>query len=258
MPITWTPELDRALSSAVERYQGESWPYVAQRLSSDTGLVISADAANKRYLRIERAKDATGTKRVLPDTRVEVGKAPGFAGLDIAFYDIETSDLKAFVGTMLCASVCDQWANITHRTLWDFDQDSLVDDKGLCVWLRDELEKFDVTVGWNNFMFDQSFLNARLMRWGERPMRDMLGIDPMWKAKRGRYGLNIGSARLGRVAEFFKTPHQKPDLPPETWILAERGDREAMDLLLDRCDGDVLSTRDVFHHLKRMIRAIHR
>lgn len=253
----WTPELDRALFNTAQEYNEEHWEAIAIDLTHKLHVPFTADAARKRYGRIKHENWLTETGYFPPQT-IEVGPAKDFVGFTLGFYDIETSDLRMMAGTVLCATVGDNWGKTTTRTVWDFPQESLIDDRGIVVWIRDELEKYDISVGWNGFMFDQSSINARLLRWGERPIRDMMAIDPMWKAARGRYGLNIGSKRLANVAKFFNSPNQKPELPAEVWILAERGDKDAMDILVERNIADVLVLRDIFDYLKPMMRTIHR
>lgn len=179
-------------------------------------------------------------------------------GFRLAFYDIETTDLGALMGDILCASIADCWGGVTTRTAHDFLQESPLDDSGVAEWLRDELEKFDILIGWNNFNFDQSFLNARLLRWGKRPLRDIMSIDPMWKARAGRYGARIGSSKLLNVQKFFRVPHEKTEIDWDTWKLAARGDESAMLEVVGHCEADVLVLRDVFNHLKPLVRTIHR
>lgn len=265
MTLTWNSNLDTLLSEVVESSEGDTWSSIASRLSERAEFFISGDAARKRYERLKAAEDFAlrnyGTGEVkLPDPanvlpHVEQGE---FVGFNNGYWDLETTSLGAWTGHLLVASVADNWGNIQHRTKLDFEQRDLLDDRGLALWIRDRLEEFDINLQWNGFMFDIPMLNARLLYHNEKPLRDQMAIDLRFKHGGGRYGLQVGSAKLKNVAAFFETPNQKPDLPPSVWKRAEIGDTEALEVMVDRCDADCLVLRDIFQRSKSMIRTIHR
>lgn len=258
--LTWTPELDRTLLSAVNHNEGESWGVIGRAVSEATGLVITKDMARNRYNRLQELETLAQISPVISPDPIEIPAQPinEYVGLNIAFYDLETTSLGGWTGDMLCAAITDNWGRTREANLWDFPQRTPYDDAGLAAWVRDNLEEFDILCAWNGFMFDQPFLNAKLVESGQRIMRDIMGIDPMYKARPGRYGLKVGSSKLKSVAQWLRTPNQKPELPPIVWRDAVHGDREAMALLQDRCKADTLVMRDNFQHLKPMIRTIHR
>lgn len=216
----------------------------------------------RKVARLKELEDAYESARVISGDEQEWEGVPvpegTFVGFRQAFFDIETTNLGAFMGRMLCASVCDSWGNVTTRTISDFPQTTVLDDSGLAEWLRDELERYDIITGWNSSQFDVSFLQARLLRWGKRALRqDIMHIDPMYKARPGR-GARIGSSKLDNVAKFFRTPDQKTPLDWDVWNLAATGDPGSMALVVEHCEADVLVLRSVFQHLKPLIRTVHR
>lgn len=71
-------------------------------------------------------------------------------------------------------------------------------------------------------------------------------------------GSRIGSSKLVNVQKFFKTADSKTDVDWDTWNLASMGDEKAMDYVVEHCEADVLVLRDVFNHLKPLVRTIHR
>lgn len=182
----------------------------------------------------------------------------GFVGLRLGFFDIEATGLNAIMGRMLAAAIADSWGNVTVRRADEFDRSSPLDDSGLAEWYRDELERYDVLVSWNGFGYDVPMLNARLLRWGKRPMADRMQIDAMWKAGGGRYGIRVGSRKLDNVAKFFRIEEAKTPLDWDTWQLAGVGDEAALAEVVEHNVADVLVTRRVFNHLKPMVRTIHR
>lgn len=225
-------------------------------------MPFTADQVRRKRERLREVEDAYESARVISTDEQEFGNVPvpkgEFVGFRMAFFDIETTNLGALMGRMLCASVADSWGNVTTRTISDFDQTTVLDDSGLAEWIRDELERYDIVVGWNSSQFDISFIQARLLRWGRRALRqDLMHIDPMYKARPGR-GARIGSSKLDNVAKFFRTPDQKTALDWDTWNLAAAGDEAAMALVVEHCEADVLVLRSVFQNLKPLIRTVHR
>lgn len=267
--MIWTQEDDSRLSGVYEKLrqasEGESPTFgaVASELTKVTGLPYTADQVRNRLRRIDEMNRATESARVSSVDELEFDGLPvpqeDFIGFRMAFFDIESTNLGAIMGRMLVWSIADSWGNITTARITDFPQDSIIHDEGLAVALRDELERYDIIVGWNSKLFDVSFLNARLLRWGQRPLRqDLMHSDPMYKARQGGYSARIGSSKLDNVAKFFRTDDQKTPLDWDTWNLAAAGDSEAMDKIVEHCEADVLVLRSVFGHLKPLIRSIHR
>ncbi len=259
---SWTRASDLALQATRAEFPEATNREIAQRLA-EKGVYTTGDAVQKRLRRlaeqiaIDELRPAEESQDFLDVPEPE----DGFIGFRMAFVDIETTDLKALMGRMLCASIADNFGNVISKTIYDFEQTSIIDDSGLAVWLRDELEKYDIIVGWNSRLFDVPFLNARLMRWGERPMRmDMMHLDPMYRARASAAGIRIGSAKLVNVSKFFDRDQHvtKTDIDWDTWAKAQSGDQEAMKYLVEHCEADTLVLRRMFNHLKPLIRTVHR
>ena len=179
-------------------------------------------------------------------------------GFSIVFFDIEATSLKGNFGRMLCASgVESDGEPVTFRA--DDPQyagTKLRDDSRLVVAFRNYLQQFDIIVGWNSKGYDIPFLNTRLLIAGERPWNPGWQIDLMWKAK--KFSLALHSARLDAVAKTFRTPNQKTDIEFDMWLDAALHEKEAMDYVVDHCEKDVLVLREVFSHLKPLVREIRR
>lgn len=264
MPMMWNERLDDLLLSTVETTRTDRiyWASVSEALSEALDTFVSAESARKRYGRLmESLSGALRATSATPAGTDVPSVPPGeFVGLEMAYWDLETTSLGAWTGHLLCASIADNWGRVQKNdifSLQDEGEPDATNDRNLAVWVRDALERFDVQVAWNGSMFDMGFLNARLIKHGERPLRRMLGVDPRFKAGGGRYGLLVGSAKLKNVALFLDTPHQKPELGPDTWKRAEHGDREALTILQERCTLDALTLRDIFARIKPMVQTIH-
>lgn len=179
--------------------------------------------------------------------------------IKIVFFDTESTDLKAMMGRILCASFVTLDGEEAKTLRYDrspYKTDDPVDDGKLCVAIRDTLEKFNMIVGWNSKLHDIPLLNARLAKWGERPFEPHLHLDLMWYS--GGSSMKIGSKKLDNVAKYFNVKNQKTPISWDDWARAGAGDRAAMDVVVEHCEQDVLVLRDVYHHLIPYVKNIHR
>lgn len=183
----------------------------------------------------------------------------GFIGLNIVYFDLETTNLTAIMGRLLCCSFGDSWGQITTLRVDETKQRTPIDDRELAVKIRDYLEaEADIICGWNSKLFDIPFLNARLLRHGERPIRkDIKHVDLMYYAG-GQFN-KIGSKKLINVQKFApEVPNAKSDVDWDTWALAGMGDVAALNYVVEHCEADIRVLRDVFGQLKPHIVNIHR
>lgn len=173
--------------------------------------------------------------------------------MKIAYWDLETSDLNGDFGRLLCASIL----SLPDETMISYRQDdyvrrkkakSMADDHAIAVDIRDTLETFHITAGWYSKGFDIPFLNTRLAAHGERRLNSKLHLDGVWYAK-GWRGIKAKSGKLADVAVFFGLDERKMAVEPEEWIAARAGDKDAMDIAIDRCESDVRLTRSVVEQL---------
>lgn len=250
--MIWTPELDALL----KQQEYDHGPLTAQELSdrlNAKGVPTTKDAVQKR-----RKKLRTASPPVKDEVGLSVPAAgDGFVGIRTIWWDLETTGLTAIMGRILCCSFADSWGNVKTFRYEDYPGESLIDDGPLCVAIRDELEKAGHWCTWNGKRYDVPLLNARLLKAGERPLRkDVLHTDLMYYS-RGQF-VRIGSSKLANVSEFVQSPNRKTPLEWTTWQLAATGDRDAMDLVVEHAEADVLVTRDVFAVLSPHLTVIHR
>lgn len=160
----------------------------------------------------------------------------------IAYWDLETTDLKGDVGRILCGVIID---NTGACKVFRNDKigPCLADDGEIAKRIRDELENYHITVGWFSKGFDIAFLNTRLVKAGHKTIRPHLHLDSCWYMK-GWRGIKPRSASLKVAAEFFDLPERKPDVDVDVWInAAYGGQKKAMDELVERCKADVRLTQ---------------
>lgn len=170
----------------------------------------------------------------------------------VCYFDLETTNLVGDLGRLLCGSI------LRHDgTMVTFRQDefveaarrrkkkaSMVDDGDLAEAIRDELEKHHIVSGWFSKGFDIPFLNTRLAQNGRRLIRQHIHFDPRWYMS-GWRGLKPRSAKLAVAAEFFGLDEQKMAVGVEVWARAQVGEKEALDILVERCESDVRLLKEV-------------
>jgi len=134
--------------------------------------------------------------------------------------------------------------------------EEVIDDSILAVAIRDELEKYDMVVGWNSKMFDHPFLDARLALKGAAPFHKHFVLDLMWYA--GGSSLRIGSKKLVNVQKFFKLLQAKTEIDWDDWKRAAIVDEKAMDVVVHHCEQDVKVLKEAYWKLLPFVANIHR
>ena len=170
----------------------------------------------------------------------------------IVGFDLECTSLKPNVGRILCCSFKPLGGDVYTFTAHDrrFMEPDNYDDGKLARAIRDELERYDIILGWNSKMFDTKFLNSRLLRSGERTKKAQYHVDGMWSF-RSKASAWSG---LARVQEFL-TPNttEKTKVAWEAWMRALGWDKklrvEAMAEIVDHCERDVVVREDVYRLL---------
>jgi uncharacterized protein YprB with RNaseH-like and TPR domain len=175
----------------------------------------------------------------------------GELGDKIVSFDLECTSLKPTVGRILCASFKPLGKEPYTFSALDrrFKKPDVFDDGALSKAIRDELEQFDIIVGWNSKEFDVKFLNSRLMRAGERTKQKQPHVDGMWSWR----SKSSAWSKLDTVHKFLGTPEVKTEIEWEKWMQAlgwNKTLREAaMDTIITHCEHDVAVLEDVYRVL---------
>lgn len=176
----------------------------------------------------------------------------------VVFWDTESTDLRAMMGRILCASFVtlegEPYTFRADRKPWKSADP--IDDSKLCLAIREELETYNMVVGWNSKLHDVPLLNARLAKYGERRVRPQFHLDLMWYA--GGSSMKIGSKKLDNVAKYFCLPSQKTPISWDDWQRAGAGDKKAMEEVVTHCEFDVKVLREAYEHLLPYVANIHR
>lgn len=153
------------------------------------------------------------------------------------FFDIEAGGLKAPFDQVICAAF-KPYAKPAYVISRD-PQDE--DDKKLCCKIRDELAKYDIVVTYYGLDYDKPFLNARLLKFGEKPLKRQLHLDCYRLAKKlFKYALH--SKRLVVICEMLGIKG-KTRVEPAHWekmkYSAVAGKEEPLKLINTHCKADV-------------------
>lgn len=157
-----------------------------------------------------------------------------------AFFDIETTNLQASIGTMLSAAIKSKG----DPNVWTYAVPSFRvgepwfprNDADLVEALRDELEKYDYVATYYGSRFDVPYLQTRLLSHGMRPMSDFRHWDLFYIPK---FRLKLHSNRLDAVTEFMYGKTEKTRVVGDIWNRAAMGDAEAMEYIVEHNIKDV-------------------
>lgn len=171
---------------------------------------------------------------------------------NIVLWDLETSNLNANYGFILCAGWKKLGQKKTHVIkISDFPlyKKKRTNDREVARAMRDVLIDADGCVTWFGKYFDIPFLNSRLLAHGLDPMPPFgsTHVDG-WRIARNHLKLN--SNRLNVVSEFINSKERKsPVLGPE-WIDAMAGDKQALKYVYEHCRKDVEVLEEVYNKIK--------
>jgi len=257
--IRWTPDMDRALYSVRKQYPDAAWTVIASLLSEQAGILASSDMVRNRYNRVVEEETLVASYVDDASYYVDQPASDNYTNFRIGFFDIETTNLGAMMGRVLGMSVCDEFGekNLISKTYADFNGKSILDDAPLVEWAMKELDNYDILVSWNGKLFDKPFLNARALKGLVVPLFPLkMHIDLMYQFKGSQS--RFGSAKMDNVAKALGVQHQKTPLDFATWEKAAVGDKEALAEVMEHCEADILTMRDIFARSKKLIGSITR
>jgi uncharacterized protein YprB with RNaseH-like and TPR domain len=172
-------------------------------------------------------------------TRGYLPKKPPKAGFRCLCLDIETTNLNADYGVVLCAAMSRSVGRIqvlSQRTLNPDWGTSSLNDRPVLERLLAEMAQADFWIAHNGAAFDLPFLYARAAYWGlpTPPKRALL--DPVVVSRR-HYRLSGNS--LENLAKYFNLPPKTPLLPNDWMSAALARDNQAMRRIERHCRRDV-------------------
>lgn len=167
----------------------------------------------------------------------------------IGFFDIETTNLSANIGMILCASVKERGG--PTKTFVCKKKRGLLSDEDTVDEIREELTTYDFICTYYGTKFDIPYLNTRLLI-ADKPLLDAFRhVDMYYTA---RYKLKLHSNRLQVVQEsLLEGKTEKTKLIGPIWQKAAMGDKESLEYIVEHCEADVQVLEDVFDTLKMFV-----
>jgi uncharacterized protein YprB with RNaseH-like and TPR domain len=164
--------------------------------------------------------------------------------MDIVFWDIEAGGLKSPFDQLL-SSAFKPYGDKPYAILRRARD---VDDRELCIKIRNELESYDCFVTYYGLRYDKPFLNGRLYKYGERPLKRMKHIDCYSLAcKIFKYTLH--SKRLITICEHLGIKG-KTRVVPADWeqvkYAAHGKSREALRRIAEHNLWDVIALEEAY------------
>lgn len=161
-------------------------------------------------------------------------------------FDIECTNLRSDIGTLLVASFGELKADGTLGRIHTEDIKSLGNERALAEWVWGKFMEGDIFIGHNSIAFDRNFINGVLTRLDMPRLPNRFHLDTMQIAK-GK--LLYQSVSLENLADIFRVGvKDKPS--KHEWREANILDDAAITRLRKRCSEDVKITAAVFNSLK--------
>lgn len=171
-------------------------------------------------------------------------------GIRLGFFDIETTNLKADFGLMLCYCIKKAGKNkIYHRTITkaELQKENCLDKEVVQQCIKD-LGKFDRVVTHYGKRFDIPFLRSRALFWNlDFPIYGEIFHDDTYYMC--RYKLCISRNRLESACRHVLGKTRKTHINPRHWISALQGNEEALGYILEHCKRDVRDLEDLYYKL---------
>jgi uncharacterized protein YprB with RNaseH-like and TPR domain len=179
--------------------------------------------------------------------------------ISTAVFDLETSDLNADSGIILCAVIQSSTRKApivirTDDTNPGWKRGRRGDDSATVRLVQSALADHDVLCAHNGTRFDLPFLRTRALKWGVPRLPDLKVVDPLSIAWRK---FRLKSNRLGNISDYIGVRDKKTPLDMSIWGDAVlNGSREAMDLIVEHCVADVKVLCGVLKIVKPFIRQL--
>lgn len=181
--------------------------------------------------------------------------------MKVTLFDLETSNLSADFGIVLCA-VVKQFtdpldAEVTQSKPKVYRIDSkkgvkMSDDSHVVKAIIETLSDSDILIAHNGVKFDRPYLNTRALK------HNLAILNPNGKiidpVKLARKHLRLTYNSLNQVASILGTKQQKTLVDGQTWMKATLDrDKEAMDYIVEHCVADVLVLEETVARLRKFV-----
>ena len=174
----------------------------------------------------------------------------------IGFLDIETSNLDANWGIILSYCIKDRDSNkiyfevINEKDIKKYPHDQT--DKRIVAKIIKDLKQYDRIVTHYGRRFDIPYIRTRaLIMEIPFPFFGSIQNDDTWVIARRKLKLN--SNRLATIEKALLGEGTKTHLEPKYWIAGARGNKRALEYILDHNKRDVIALEKIWLKLKDFV-----
>ena len=174
----------------------------------------------------------------------------------IGFLDIETSNLDANWGIILSYCIKDRDSDkiyfevINEKDIKKYPHDQT--DKRIVARIIKDLKQYDRIVTHYGRRFDIPYIRTRaLIMEIPFPFFGSIQNDDTWCISRKKLKLN--SNRLATIEKALLGEGTKTHLEPKYWIAGARGNKRALDYILDHNKRDVIALEKIWLKLKDFV-----
>jgi len=170
----------------------------------------------------------------------------------IVIWDLETSNLNANFGYVLCAGwkyLGDRKTHVIKIDDYKLHKTDPTNDSEVVKRMGEVLTDCDGIVTWFGGFFDEPYLNSRLLNHGlplVPPFTAGTHIDG-WRIAKKKLKLN--SNRLASVSSFLSVEEKTP-LNGPIWIKAMAGNKAALRYVYRHCEQDVIVLEQVYNKIR--------
>ncbi len=158
----------------------------------------------------------------------------------IGFLDIEASNFQADFGIVFSYCIKELDGELIANVIKPKEIRNGSYDKRLIKEFIEDIKKFDRIVGYYATRFDIPFLRARAVYYNLRfPPYGTHFFNDVYYLVRNR--LQLHRNRLEDACRYFDIPCKHHPLIPTVWLKAMKGDKEALDYILEHNKEDVIS-----------------
>jgi uncharacterized protein YprB with RNaseH-like and TPR domain len=174
-------------------------------------------------------------------------------GEKVGFLDIETSNLKANFGIVLCWCILTEDGTLYEDWLSENDVLSGYEDRRVVNSCIEKMRTFDRVITHFGTYFDIPFLRSRALIHGiDFPEYGELYHTDVWKISKSK--LCIHSNRQDVIAESLRGKTVKTRIAHPAWRKAMMGNEEAIMEVIDHCEHDVEDLKSNYITLSPFIR----
>lgn len=170
----------------------------------------------------------------------------------ILFFDIETTNLKADFGNLLCVGFKGlEDKKVYVPSIRDFPGKTIWDERPLLKEVHKQMSNADIWVSYYGTGFDVPYLTAKFLEYDLPVLPNIPHKDLYYTVKSN---LAISRKSLQNVGYYLGLSHEKTPVEGKIWKKAMCGDEGSLKYIVDHCSADVLVLEELYLRLRPLIR----